>query len=457
MEVRPSRCAAYALVFLSIMLLFVTTSAAQSTYTVSTSSYTQSCIINNHQTTPDNCIVASLPYMFIGVLLSFMIIAIVYMFGNVMNFKPMQDWYRAELWESIKTILMIGVIIASLVTLSAVADILAGAQYVTPFQGKQNALSTNLANLYNADNGYIAQQLNVSYQAYAAVLGINVGVGILKSVSLSLWLPIPLIPPDIIGALQFGSSENLLVSNFLSAYSGESSYSITQNITDIIVVPMLIIFQLQATYFYDLVILGLGILIPLGIIFRAFPLIRNIGGTLIATGIGLALIYPAMILILNMPVSNYIYSFTTAQTQSSNCPFQAGLICKGWNAMISLISQPNLFAATSSLATPLPGAGAAGAIIKLPLTVALGSAAANNANVVGALVDGYGIGLATPLTSGLYPSLNFLLDNILGVILQALLLAIDILLGLIITGSITSMLGGKVRLGIGKKLSFKTG
>jgi hypothetical protein len=455
MEVRPSRCAAYALVFLSIMLLLAATSMAQNTYTVSTSSYSQSCIITNQQTTPDGCIVASLPYMFIGVLLSFMIIAIVYMFGNIMNFKPMQDWYRAELWESIKTILMIGVIIATLATLSAVADILVGAQYVVPFQGNQHALSTNLANLYNADNTYITNQLYGSYQAYAAVLGLNVGVNILKSVSLSLWIPIPLIPPDIFGALQFGSVESILKSNFISANPGESSYSITQNITGLVVVPMLIAFQLQASYFYDLIILGLGILVPLGIVFRAFPLIRNIGGTLIATGIGLAIVYPAMILIINMPVSNYIYSFTSVQPPVSSCPFQSGLMCKVWNAMTAVVNQPTGITTVSGPGlVPVPSPTS---IAELPLTVALGTTATSNVLVSGALLNGEEIGLITPLTAGLFPSLNFVLNNTLGMILQLLLLAIDILFGLIITGTITQILGGKVRLGIGKKLSFKTG
>ncbi len=424
------------------------------------------CIITGKAAAPDNCIASSFPYMAIGVMLSFMVIALVYMIGNVMNFKSMQDWYRAELWEAIKTLLMIAVIISSLVIMSAVADALVGATYTQPLQGTPGALTTNLASLYNADNVYLGQLLNESYESYAAILGLNTGVGILNSFSLALWFPIPLftitLPPVVFGSVQFGSTENIYQSNFLGGIGNNPpSWSITQSITTLVVVPMLIAFQFQASYFYFLVSLGLGILIPLGIIFRAFPLIRPIGGTLIATGIGLALIYPAILLIINMPVSNYIYTFSQAQTVNNNCPFSSGLICKMWGATIALIAQPGLFSLTSgAIAGPEVGVTTyAGAeLVKLPLIVALGSAAANNANVVGALTDGYAIGIATPLSSGgVYPSLNLILDNTIGMIVQLILLGIDIMAALIITGAITQMLGGKIRLGFGKKFSLKSG
>ena len=72
------------------------------------------------------------------------------------------------------------------------------------------------------------------------------------------------------------------------------------------------------------------------------------------------------------------------------------------------------------------------------------------------MYEGAGVGF-TPLVAGLYPTLNFIIDETLGVILQFILFALDILIGLIITGAITQMLGGKVRLGFGKKLSFRSG
>jgi hypothetical protein len=446
MDFRPSRWASGLMVALLLAALLADLPSAQAV-----TPFTQTCIITGQVATADNCILSSFPYMAIGILLSFMVIAIVYMLGNVMNFKSMQDWYRAELWEAIKTLVMVGVIISSLVLVSAVADILVGVpqgQYVQPFSGTSGALSTNLASLYNADNTYLAQQLNGSYQSYAAVLGLSTGIGILKSFSLSLWIPIPLIPPDVFGSIQFGSMENLLTSNFLSAGPGESAYSITQNISQLVAIPMLIAFQFQSTFFDNLVELGLGILIPLGIIFRAFPLVRDIGGTLIATGIGLALVYPALLLIINLPVSSYIYAFTYSQTLSSSCPFSSGLVCNMWNAVIGLIAQPGLFT--------VGGAGAAN-FAKFPLAIALGSNAANNANVVGALIEGYSVGLATPLTYGIFPSLNLIIDNTLGMVVQMILLGIDIMLGLIIVGAITSLLGGKVRLGFGSKLSLRTG
>lgn len=460
MEFPPvSRYAVLAVVFLSVALILPST--AQST------SFTQTCIITGQVTTPDNCIASSIPYMAIGVMLSFMVIAIVYMIGNVMNFKPMQDWYRAELWESIKTVLMIGIIISSMVMMSAVADIMVGVpQPAHP--GVAGALSTNLAYLYNADNIYVSNQLTVAEQAYAAQLGLSLGSGILKSTTLSLWLPIPLFwpfPPIVFGSAQFGiSSSNIFKSEFTSLVPGDTSAGVTQNLTGLVIIPMLIAFQLQSSYFYFIVTLGLGILIPIGIIFRAFPLMRDIGGTLIATGVGLALIYPALLLLVNMPISNYIYAFTYSQTLSSSCPFSSGLICKGWSAMITIIAQPNVFSGIAALSgSPDAAAATAGlpvgttALAKFPLLLALGSGPASDANVVGAMYRGVAVGLGTPLVYGVYPTLNFIIDETLGMILQFILLAIDILVGVIIVGAITRMLGGKVRLGFGRKLGLTTG
>ncbi|MDE1865509.1 MAG: hypothetical protein KGH94_02630 [Candidatus Micrarchaeota archaeon] len=406
------------------------------------------CIITGQVVAPDTCIISAFPYMAIGILISFMVVAIVYMLGNVMNFGSMQNWYRAELWETIKTIIMVVVVISVLVILSAIANILVGAQYTLPGQqgevpGVATSLSTNLANLYNADSTFLAQQLNGSYQAYAAVLGLSTGVGVLQSLAVTMWVPLPLIPPYVIGSIQFGSSENLLNSNFITATG--SQYSITQNIIGLVVIPMLITFQVLSTYFYQLMAIGLGILIPLGVIFRAFPLVRNIGGTFIATGIGISLVFPALLLIVNLPISNYIYAFTYSQTLNGNCPFTSGLICNLWLAM------------TTGINGDILGPGVTGTIINGPLNIALGTVASNNANVVSALDAGYYTGIATPLTYGIFPSLNLILANTLGMILQMILLGIDIMVGLIVTGAITHMLGGKVRLGFGSKLSFRTG
>lgn len=439
----------YAAVALAILSFLLLSPSAQSTQ--NTGSFTSTCIINGQTITPAQCIAAAVPYMAIGVLFSFMVIAIVYMLGNVLQFKSLQDWYKAELWEAIKTILMIAIIISALVVMSALADILVGAQYTAPGSGSPDtALSSNLANLYAADNTYIGQQLNLSYQAYSAVLGLSTGVGILSSLSVSLWVPIPIpIIPPWDGAVQFGvSSAPIFRSNYITS-AGGGSYSLTQNITGLVVVPMLIFFQVQANYFYDIVALGLGILIPIGIIFRAFPLIRDIGGTLIATGIGMALVYPILLLVLNQPISNYIYNFTYAQTLNSDCPFSSGLMCVAWNGAMNLIGAAPVSAVTA--ASPLT---APAALVKTPVTVALGTVASSNANVIGAANGGLFVGLSSPLTEGVYPTMNFILANTLGMILQTILVAIDLLVGLIVTGAVNQMLGGKIRLGFGNKLSI---
>ena len=71
--------------------------------------------------------------------------------------------------------------------------------------------------------------------------------------------------------------------------------------------------------------------------------------------------------------------------------------------------------------------------------------------------EGILVGLTTPLTSGIFPTLNFILAKTLGMILQFILVAIDLLVGILITRAVTQMLGGKVRLGLGSKLGIRTG
>lgn len=451
-----TRHAALAIVILSLALTLTASAAQLPNQGQANSAFTSTCILTGTTITPDACLFNSFPLMAIGIIISFMIIAIVYMAGNVMNYKPLKDWYRKELWESIKTIILVCVILSVLVILSGITDMLVGANYVAPLQqGNQNALSTNLASLYNADNVYVGQQLELSYQAYSAMLGLATGLGILKSLQLYLWFPIPLVTPTIppipFGSVQFGSQEYLYRSNFISATQTEASgYSFTQSITGVVIIPMLILFQFQSSFFYYLMALGLGVLIPLGIIFRAFPLCRDVGGTLIATGIGIAIVYPSLLLLLNMPVTNYIYTFTAAQTASNSCPFGSGYICKAWNAVTTFISGANLGTAAKVAASPVTN------FVKFPVLIALGSTAAGNANVIGALTSGYYTGLTTPLTSGILPSLNFILAESLGMILQFILVAIDLLVGLLITGAVTQVLGGKVKLGIGSKLSIRT-
>ena len=152
--------------------------------------FKQTCIITNTIITPEQCITSTFPLMAVGLLLSVMIIAVVYMLGEVFNYEKLKGWYRAELWEVIKSLIVVISVISALVIMSGIAAALAGFQ---PAQqgGSTSALGQNLNNLYSVDTMYLGQQLNNSYSSYASMLGVSMSIGLLKEFTVSLWAPLP--------------------------------------------------------------------------------------------------------------------------------------------------------------------------------------------------------------------------------------------------------------------------
>ena len=399
------------------------------------------CLITGTMASPGVCVLSSVPYMMIGILLSFMVIALTYMIGNVINYSKMTNWYKAELWETIKSLLLVVIIIASLVLLSTAANALAGNQSTQPSGPlDQGALNANLAGLYmTANSMYLYPQLENSYAAFDALQGMAFGNSALQSLKVSYFLPLPIFfpwPPFvIIGAFKDGATANLFSSNYLSFSTGGSAFSITNDLTTLIVVPMMLVFQVQYDMFFYIVALGLGVMIPVGIILRAIPMLRNLGGTAIALGIGMSLIYPGIIVLFNLPISNYIYTFTLAQSQlpGSGCPFTTTLVCEMWNGFISIITPITPFNLLS-VYNPIS-------------SLDFGQFGATQAGV-SAWNTGFNLGLISPLASGsIYPSLNFIIDNMIGSVLQFVLIALDLLMGLILANGVASMLGGTLRLG----------
>jgi hypothetical protein len=145
-------------------------------------------------------------------------------------------------------------------------------------------------------------------------------------------------------------------------------------------------------------------------------MLRGLGGTFIAMGIGLSLIFPTMLVVFNMPVTNYIKA--------------------------AVLGSPPTASTSQQSFTPATGfiQGAISTVIKPILNVLSGVV------IVG---EGYGIGLFTSIF-GIYDVFNFAMYYSLISILQFILLVIDIVIGIILTGDIARILGGSVKLGIGK-------
>lgn len=442
------------LVPLSILLLlslFLTSQAASTTGSLQN----MNCVVLGSATDIGTCVAASIPFATVGLMISLLIIAITYMAGEVFNIQQLKGWYKKELWEVAKSAMIIAVMFALLIILSGTATALAGnsAIYTAPqttVSSQTNALVSNLQGLYSVvQTSYLNPTLYDTYTSLAAVYGLSMGVGLTKGLQPSLWLPliiIPMIvpsPPFIVGFLgsvEFGSRANILTSNFLES-SSAPSMSLLRDIITIVVLPVTLLLQVQVDLFSTIVVSGFGVFLPLGIIMRSMPFLRRLGGTLIAIGISLSLIYPTMLVVFNMPVTNYFASvFPRVTLHPGGCPAVgkgnivneviSGMICGVvLNGVHSIV--PTYFLAQSLMGHPIPSSYG-------------GDTAINNA-----FDTGYSVGLGPSINSA-FPSLNLIINYTLGTLLQFLLFIFDLFIGITLTGSIAKSMGGSLRLSIGK-------
>lgn len=427
------------LTLVALNILFLNASAQ-----ASTNINTVQCIITGTAVPLGNCIASSIPLALIGLGLSLVVLGVAYMFGEVLNYNEIRSFYKRELWETTKSALIIVIIFSALILASAIAVSFAGSAPAA--SGNNATITANLASLYSTVNSsYLSPQLQNSYTALSGMFGLSVGSDFLKSASLRIWLPIP-IPTEagIIGDVEFGAQSGLLQSNYISALYGQSfldqvtSFSSSLITTaSSLVLFVLLSFQIQRDLLYSIAALGLGVFIPIGIVMRAIPFIRGVGGSMIALGIGLAIVYPVLLIGFNLPVSNYMYTLTApGATSVSACPFSYQLFCTVlWTPLVSIVG----FVTGST-----------------PVTLLFGTSSFSTAGITAAN-SGFFTGLLGPFglipgtsSQGLFPALNFVVDNSLNSIVQFLLFILDIIIGVAITQGIAGLMGGKIQLGIGQ-------
>ncbi|MDE1871074.1 MAG: hypothetical protein KGI06_02430 [Candidatus Micrarchaeota archaeon] len=425
----------------AVLSLFLLNSYAQGAGTGTGASIaTVQCIITNKSTTIGACIASALPLSLLGIGVSLMIVAITFMISHVLNHAGLRSFYRSELWEVAKSGIIVAGIFSALILASAAATALAGS---TPqFSGGSptaagTTITNNLASLYTTvETKYLVPQLNASEAAFGAMLGLSVGTDLLNSITFATWLPIPIpTAAGFVGSVQFGSVAQIYQSNYLSSIYGSPALSVVNAGIDI-ETTVLIVMQMQHDLLYTIAAIGLGLLIPIGIIMRAIPFVRGIGGTTIALGIGLSIIYPTLLVALNLPVTNYIYVLTSAPAAQAACPFSFSLICTLYNSVQYLVNT-----------VQNAGATVAGGIIGAPMYLAFGARASLSLPLI---FSGFWTGFNSPLNSGIFPALNFVIDNTLIQSVQFILFVMDIIIAVPLTAGIARLLGGSLRLGVGR-------
>ncbi len=401
------------MLFAVLLLAF----AAKPVYASPSFQTTPYCLVTGSDTTLGNCVVSAIPLALFGVLFSFLLVAISYMLGSVFNISALKGWYQNELREAVKSILIIVLIFSLFIVLSSIAASYVGApssSLTTSSSTASNEITSNIGMVYTAlQTSYFTPELQNVDTAFYNLLGLYDGIGVWKSMTLSLYIPIPIVPVFTIGSLDFGVDENLYVSSVISSIS-DPGLSLLTDIGKVILVPVTIILQVQQDLLASIIAIGFGVLLPVGIVLRAIPILRPLGGTFLALGIGASLVYPALLLAINVPISSYIPP-TTIPTLSNSCP-------SGWN--------------------PIECAFYSGAISVINTMLY-----ASNAN--SQIFTGFGYGMAS--YADIYPAFNIILSQaFLVAILQFILFILDLIIGIVIVQHIASLLGGSLRLGIGR-------
>jgi len=239
-------------------------------------------------------------------------------------------------------------------------------------------------------------------------LGVATGIATWKTVNVGYWLPIPVV----VGAFTFGSTFQLYNNPMIDSISSSSIgqfESIVNDIINFLYFPVSSLIAFMYILMPLIIYIGIMVFMPLGVMFRAFPFLRPIGGTLFAFGVGLSIVFPLLITLLNEPLTTILYN------------------------MLSY-----------SIATPTTGNGLLNGILKV-LTAALNT-------ILAGISPEYNFFSALPLTISIYPALNIYAPYFMFLFAEFLFLLIDLMIWYPLVDSIAKSLGGTIRLELGSRL-----
>lgn len=378
------------------------------------------------------CISGAIVYVIIALLLSFTIVALAYLFGEVLNIQSFKGWYRSELWEAIKSLIIVGAVFSAILIFGEFAALLPGAPTPIPLGG-----ISGFDYLYQTGFFYLAGSptapgaIDLVNESYNNLLGISVGSELLKNFKVQSYFTIPFPPVPwpgavVFGSLNLGADFNPYVSSVLNT-GPTASANLELLSLQYLLLPMLVVIGAQTYLFIILIQIGLGVLLPLGLILRAIPFLRGIGGTLIALAIATVIIYPALLAFFNAPITFFFSPLYPTQATVTPSPCEEFIEC-------ALIGGYNLYPELT--------------FANLPSTTV--------ENDEGAFLNGFFAGqnafFGDPTTSyaaSLSPVLSTLFNYLVPVVVQFILLVLDLIIGYTVTQNVAKVLGGNIRLGIG--------
>ncbi|MDE1860433.1 MAG: hypothetical protein KGH72_01820 [Candidatus Micrarchaeota archaeon] len=346
--------------------------------------------------------------------ISFDVIAIGYMISRIFPHLGLRQWLQNEYWELAKSILLIVGIYGSMLFVSNIAYLLQSNP--TPEPGASQ-LTQYLGGLLFTSEGYLGGVCSYLFGTWTLVGDMFLGIGFMKSLVVGYFVPLPVYIGAFTFGVQFGPYQNLMLDtgNFIVAFY----QSILNDFIQFLLFPVTMMTLAQLLLLPSLMAVGLSFFIPLGLVFRAFPFVRGVGGTLIAIGVAFALIYPAVLSLLDYPI-------ITLMQQDIPLPewtlgHSPGLtICSG-NFLCGFLN--------------------------------------NQIKDLFALIPNNGMAVYfawETLFGTLSTYINYMLNYGVFIIMQLLLYVLDLLIIWSITDSLAKSLGGSIRLQLGGKLKLAT-
>lgn len=355
-------------------------------------------------------------FVLLALVLSIMVVAIVYMAGKVFPSTGLLGWVNQEYWEIAKSGIIVIMIFALLVFMSNIAVALTNTP-VTAYNATNTYLNNMNGLLYSSETYLLTVDSYVA-AGWCTLGSVNSGVALLNSVNIEYYVPIPIVIINV--GLKLGTGFSILSTPTLLAGNDKTINQLESMMTDLIVglyypVSMIILVLIEALPI--IVWIGLGFFIPFGLVLRALPLLRGIGGTLIATGIAISILLPMVLVVFNYPVTQVFQGVLPIQpiTPPSTCNFGSTLINFACNTFMFVINSEN-------------------------------AAVTNGVRII------YSLGWGFSAFNGLYTILNVLTPYSVFMMLQLILFILDAIIVYAIADNIAKALGGGIKLSLGGKL-----
>lgn len=375
----------------------------------------------------------------LALIVSFDVIGLAYVIGRIFPTTNVRNWLGREYWEVTKSAILIAALFSILAIASGFGVLLTG--------GSAGSYSSNIQNLLGSSESYLCTVNNQANYAIANIFPSILGISALKSIVISYpGFPVPPVPlPGLADLAEVVFRSGITFNPFSNFLYGVEFVYLGQNLSFFIdfilylIIPVKVFFSTQIIILPGLMTLGLVVLIPTGLVMRALPFIRGIGGTLIAFGIGLAIIWPTLLVLLNAPISSYFCGVLSPNFCNTNVGPTA-ITCPPGETLTNDVCTSTALAASSVC----PSLTTAGGLFSIPCQAII--------NWLSGLAPNL---FAIPLGSvdSIYPIFNLFLQYGMYLIIQLyILVIIDFMIVYALTDAVARMLGGTIRLSLGNKL-----